>query len=278
MTNPAFQAYIKRVIERSLDICKDGLRSVVLFGSAASAQFEEGVSDIDLILVVADDIENQVIAKLEATLQRLEAAHGPLKNRSHFLNVFASRTALFKSHFIVRQSTLALLEMRRLFWEAEGFSLAFGRFLLPLAPSGLVVRNMLTSGLVVYGENVLPRPSSINLESSTFARFFLVSLVMSVFGALSTLLFSDGTMFSLESAKWYFLNRTSYTAGRNVSVQEAVRFMQGSAPRLFLQRFLELRQSYHRSLAFSLACPLFLMYTFLSTTRRKRWSFAALQK
>lgn len=269
MDNSRVRVYVNRVITRSVEICGARLRAVLLFGSVASGQFEEGVSDIDLILVVSDETESQVFAQLESALRQLETAYGPLKNRGHFLNTFASRTALFKSHFIIRQSTLASLDAKKLFHEAQGFNFSLGRFLLPLAPSRLVLRNVLTSGIVVYGEKILPGPKPIYPEPSSVARNFLVSLVMSVFGALSTVFFRDGTMFSLEAAKWFFLNHNSYATGKNVSLPQAVRFIEGSAPRLFLHSFLDLRLSYRRSVAFSFTCPLYLTLTFLSTARKR---------
>lgn len=263
MIHPKVREHVQQVIQKSVAICGGHLRSVVLFGSAARGQFSEGVSDVDLILVVSDDTPNHVVRKLDTELERFEENQGPMKHRSHFLKVFAYKTALFKSHFVVREGALRSLDTRRLFNQAGGSSLPLGRLLFFLAPADLVLWNVLRSAAVVHGENVI---SSLRLPAPTYSAIvhsFLVSFALSLFGALTSVLFADGTMFSLESLKWFLLDLQSYHNNQPLGVLDAVGFAEALHPSPILSQFTNLRQHYAGSVSFSLLCPAYLILLFL---------------
>jgi len=272
LIDPKVREHVQQVIQTSVTICGVHLRSVVLFGSAARGQFSEGVSDVDLILVVSDDTPNQVVRKLDTELERFEATKGPMKHRSHFLKVFAYKTALFRSHFVVKDGALRSLDTRRLFNQAGGFSLPLGRLLFSLAPADLVLRNVLRGAVVVHGENVI---SSLRLPDPTYSSIvqsFLVSFALSLFGALTSVLFADGTMFSLESLKWFLLDLQSHHNNRPSGVLDAVRFAEALHPSPILSQFTNLRQHYARSVSFSVLCPVYLILLFLRNSLKVRHS------
>ncbi len=123
---PKFAPYFEQVVRESSRICGDNLRSIILFGSLARGEFSESVSDMDMLFVVSDDTPHATVKKLDLALERLEISTAAVRKRSHFLWVFASRTALFKSHFIIHRSTLLSLDVRRLFDEGEGVRLPLG--------------------------------------------------------------------------------------------------------------------------------------------------------
>jgi len=121
LIDPKVRDYVRRVVQRSVTICGAHLRSVVLFGSAARGQFSKDISDIDVILVVSDDTPNQVVRKLDTELERFEENQGPMKHRSHFLKLFSYKTALFRSHFVVREGPLRSLNTHRLCYPGQEF-------------------------------------------------------------------------------------------------------------------------------------------------------------
>ena len=186
-----------------------------------------------------------------------------MKHRSHFLKVFAYKTALFRSHFVVREGALKSLDTRRLFIQARGFSLPLGRLLFFLAPADLVLRNVLGGAVVVHGENVISSLRSPDPTYSTIVHSFLVSFALSLFGALTSVLFADGTMFSLESLKWFLLDLQSFHNNRPSGVLEAVRFAEALHPSPILSQFTNLRRRYARSVSFSLLSPVYLIGLFL---------------
>ncbi len=256
---PKLLPYFEQVVRESSGICGDKLRSIILFGSLVRGEFSESVSDADLLFVVSDDTPYETIKKLDSTLERLEFSTGLARNRSHFLWVFASRTALFKSHFIIRYGTLLSLDARRLFEEAEGFRLPLGGLFFQLAPKDLVVSNILNGATVVWGENILSCISPTHPPGS-LGGVFIVSMVLSLFGALSSLIFYDGTFFSLEALKWFLLDTNSFSSAGPRGLREAITRARERGPSLMLQRFTSLRERCHRSVMFSLTCPFYLCY------------------
>ena len=69
------QAYIEALVQTCAQD-RVPLVSVVLFGSAAKGGFSGDVSDVDLILVVADDTSRVNRRRLGEVVARLEAVHG----------------------------------------------------------------------------------------------------------------------------------------------------------------------------------------------------------
>src|SRR5437773_9473263 len=70
---------VQTYIEALVQTCAQDrvpLVSVVLFGSAAKGGFSGDVSDVDLILVVADDTSRVNRRRLGEVVARLEAVHG----------------------------------------------------------------------------------------------------------------------------------------------------------------------------------------------------------
>ncbi len=264
---PKLAPYLEQVVRESSGICGDKLRSVILFGSLARGEFSEGVSDVDLLFVVSDDTPHVTITILDSALERLEFSAGAARNLNHFLWVFASHTALFKSHFIIRYGTLLSLDAKRLFEEAEGFRLPLGRLFFKLAPKDLVISNILNGATVVWGENILSRIPHTRPQRG-LARVFIVSIVLSLFGALSSLIFDDGTFFSLEAVKWFLLDTNPFSMASPPGLREAIAKAQQRGPSQMLQRFTSLRERYHRSVMFSLTCPLYLCYLLVRTPGR----------
>ncbi len=265
-TDTRIGSYLDKVVVAAKNICGSNLLSVVLFGSAVAGGYVEGVSDIDLMLLLSDKTPDLDLRTLDRELDRIKAVSGPLKNRGRLLKTFARRTALFKSHFILRHSTLKSLDHDLLVREARGFDVPLGRFLVPLAPTGLVLSNVMKGAVVVYGEDLLGTAQIPAQESSSIVQAFVASLAVSVFGAVASLLSSDGTMFSLESVKWFLLDLQSFKHETR-GLSEALRGIEAQGPSPILRQFKDLRQKYRWSLPFAFLCPIYLAYIFLRHAR-----------
>src|SRR6266849_4525623 len=90
---------VKRV---SRTVCGDRLVSIRQFGSVIDGQYKSGLSDIDFIVLVTDDCSLETMDNLRNELVRLEAEHNVagLCNAGAVQRIVASRTALFRSHFV----------------------------------------------------------------------------------------------------------------------------------------------------------------------------------
>ena len=207
------ESFIGEAITNAKNICGKYLSSIQIFGGLVKDQFCRGVSDVDLMFIVADDCPLETVRELENRLKELEIKYGFLNPNNVLPYTFASRTALFKSHFVLRTGNLKNMNFQALFKEGGGFDLPFGSILFPFAPTRLVIRNVLLGCKTLYGDRIidalnLPMPSFLDFNKS-----FIVSLSISIFGAFASIISTAGTRFSLEAMKWHILNTYAYSAG-----------------------------------------------------------------
>jgi len=257
------QNYIKKVIEYSKKICGEYLLSIYLFGGLTKGYFVKEVSDVDLLFVVSDACPLGIIKKLDKTLEHLEVKHGLLNISDNFLYlIFASRTAMFKSHFILRLGSLKRMDFQAMFLEGKGFELPLGKFLFPLTPSRLVIRNLLRGRCLLYGHDVI-EDANLPLPSiSDFNKSFVVSLILSIFGIISSFISRVGTKFSLEGFKWYILNAFSILENQTPYVPSAIKYIRSKCPTISsfaVERFEKLRKKYHQDIIFRFITPLCLI-------------------
>jgi predicted nucleotidyltransferase len=198
--------YIKKIIEHSKKICGEHLLSIYLFGGLTKGYFDKEVSDVDLLFIVSDNCPLEVVAKLEKTLEYLEVKHR-LINISNTLNfIFATKTAMFKSHFILQLGSLRKMDFQAMFHQGKGFELPLGKLLFYISPSKLVIRNLILECSLVYGHDVIkdvkpPMATIFDLHKS-----LLVGIGLSILGVVSSFITKAGTKFTYEGFKWYVLN------------------------------------------------------------------------
>src|SRR5215210_6882357 len=106
---PPVQSYLEALVRACVESGRAPV-SVVLFGSAATGGFSATVSDVDLILVVADSTSVEDKRRLRDTVERIEALHGFRENsvsRQGPLEAFVEKvTANVRSFFVCTRSDL----------------------------------------------------------------------------------------------------------------------------------------------------------------------------
>ena len=259
-------------------VCGDHLVSIRQFGSVTDGQYKPGISDIDFIVLVTDDCPSETMDKLRSELARLETKHNVagLRQGSAVQRVIASRTALFKSHFVFHRSTLEKQQYSRLIEEAETFNLSAGLNLQSLLriilPWRLVLANVVSQSQLVFGEDTLDSYEPLVPWRTEAAKAFLVALSMSLLGLVQSLVSSDGTRLSLEATKWYLIDVNSCLKRRRVNLESSVESFRSFGTAVFLDRFLKLRNQYSSDGVFSMCCPLYLSYLQLSIAWRRDFS------
>jgi len=256
------EAFIGETVHVARKICGDHFLSLYLFGGLVYGEFKE-TSDVDLLFILDEECSEETKTKLEKALETVEIKDGFLKTdkENALFYIFAYRTALFKSHFVVRLKSLKEMNLKRLFIEGRGFDLRFGMTLFPLGPSRLVIRNVLAGGIIVYGDDVINTIAMPKPSPSDFNKSLVMSLFMSVFGALFSFMSRSGTRFSLEAFKWYIINAHSFLIDKPSNVKLAESFIRSRVGQIiFLSRFSRLRKDYSRDLVFAVFCPLCIIY------------------
>ncbi len=255
--------------------CGDHLVSIRQFGSVIDGQYKPGISDIDFIVLVTDDCPQETMDRLRSELAGLETEHNVagLRQVSAVQRVIASRTALFKSHFVFHRSTLETQQYSRLIEEAEAFNLSGGLHLQSLLriilPWRLVLANVVSQSHLVFGEDTLDSYEPLVPWRTEAAKAFLVALSMSLLGLVQSLVSSDGTRLSLEATKWYLIDVNSCLMRKRVNLESSVESFRSSGTALFLDRFMKLRNRYSSDRLFCMYCPLYLSYLQVRVAWRK---------
>jgi len=264
--------------------CGDHLVSIRQFGSVTDGQYKPGISDIDFIVLVTDDCPLETMDKLRSELVRLETKHNVagLRQLSAVQRVIASRTALFKSHFVFHRSTLETQQYSRLIEEAETFNLSGGLHLQSLLriilPWRLVLANVVSQSQLVFGGDMLESYEPLVPWRTEAAKAFLVALSMSFLGLVQSLVSSDGTRLSLEATKWYLIDVNSCLKRRRMNLESSVESFRSFGTAAFLDRFMKLRSRYSSDRLFSMLCPLFLSYLQVRVAWRKAFPTEDLPK
>ena len=143
--------YVDEVIELAAGR-DDGVASVVVFGSVVKGRFTPGTSDVDVIVVLADDALRGRRKELDGRLAALELKHGlreRLRSKAEVVYQMVDRMCgLFLSHFVCYKRDLL----------AGNSARAFG--VNPLADLTLLstrigFAGIVTSAKTVWGEDLL---------------------------------------------------------------------------------------------------------------------------
>ena len=243
------QAYVNMIVDTFSDSGK-ALVSVVLFGSAAIGGWMETVSDVDLVLVVPDSAISEDIDRLYSEVERIEILHGLRTHSAHgqpALEQWLDRvTANVRSFFICTRSDLLTGNIGRILRLHPAQTLFVDR---------IVLANILSSGITVWGEAILPL-----VPVPPLRRFDVFKALLGLFPAALLC----AAVFPLHPAVTRYamgvLKRSLHSCFfcyelRRASLQEEVSFFErrlGSDRTL--RQLLDLRREYRNSFTFVILC------------------------
>jgi Nucleotidyltransferase domain len=238
-------------IEAVIDACNaqpPGLASLIVFGSAVTGGWLQGISDVDLILVVPDAASRQHRRCLQAAVERTQQLHG--------LDHAAPHGALVRFVETVTASIHPVFVCTR----ADLLSGDIGRILdLPRWQAACVDRGVLghivSSGMTAFGEELLPHVPvapirRLDVWKAFFSLFNQAAVCLAVYP-----LFPRATKYAMGVLKRSVHNCFYCYQRRRSSLDDEVRFLQERlGPSRTLTQMLQLRRNYRKSLPFVLAC------------------------
>lgn len=242
------------------------LVSVILFGSAASGTYSES-SDVDLIVVIADQTSQEDRRLLRGLVTDLEITHGlrsPKSRPRNPLEVFAEHAGGHAhSCFFCTRGDLISGDAARVF----GLRAAEEVFLERTFFASVIV-----SAKTVWGEDLLslvPLPSLRHLDVFK-ALFRLTGLVL--FSAAAFPALSDATRYAMGALKHSLHGCFFCYHLRTAPLDEEVSFFNSrlGGNRTLLE-LLNQRQEYRRSFTFVLRCVPILFRLHLRTVRDNRF-------
>lgn len=271
-------AFVANALDLAVSMFRHNLMSVYIFGSVAKDDYCRRTSDVDLLFIVNDYCSQEIIEKFERQMEKLELEKGILPtDYSLLFYAFASRTAFFRSHFILRSRNLMNLDYAAMFLEGKAFRLTFSkilsRIMLSLCPSGLVMNNMFAEARLLYGQDLIREIVSPQTTKTEVTKVFIMSWLISIFGALLSIFSASSTRFSLEAMKWYILNVYSIFHNKATTVNTSLDFVIRDnifSKSTISKRFVKLRVDCSYDVIFNVLLPLYLMTAHSRLIRRLR--------
>jgi predicted nucleotidyltransferase len=266
---PSVQIYLDAIVRASLEeTCT--LASILLFGSCVTGGYSGSVSDVDLILVLADDASPEQRSRLRQQVERLETVHGfRHAAAAHPQNALESLlqkvTATVRSFFICTRSDFLRVDVVRIFDIAPAQAVFVDR---------IVLASIIGSGMTVWGEDLLPQSAAALppiRRLDVFKVFFYISNQV-LLSAAMFLWVGSATKYAMDALKHsvhscYFC----YHLYPAPLIEEVAFFTGQTGPDQTLSQLLWLRREYRRSFAFVLRCLPTIARLHLRTIRDNRF-------
>ncbi len=227
--------------------------SVILFGSCLQGDFEENISDVDVIFVVDDSSTDSAINSLQSYITRITDDTHSQGIISHILQLVSRRTGMFISGFVCRESSFRNLN----FSEVFGVSKILANI---LAPSNLVLNGMLSNYAVIMGKDLLSNAQLLQIDMFQIIRSLLMNLLLSISSLLICMFSSHAIRYSLESLKWSILSCHFYVFKTSSSLSRSVHKL-GLDKRYkrIIKRLLQLRKHPTKDPFVSLLAPWYVI-------------------
>lgn len=250
---PLLTPVVDRYVSSVVSACSSpdsGVVSVVLFGSAATGSYTPEISDVDLLIVVADSATEKDKSSLRATISQLEASSGAAKHYPYergALDGIADRiTANVRSFFVCTRGDLLSGDPARIL----DISAVQARFVDRVA-----VPSIVGSGVTIWGEDLLPQVPLLPIRRLDVAKAFFSLFSQLLFAAFAYPFTPGATKYAMETLKRSTHNCYYCYRGRPAQLAEEVAFFQQRiGPHVALEQLMKLRTAYQPCFGFILRC------------------------
>ncbi|HKQ52212.1 MAG TPA: nucleotidyltransferase domain-containing protein [Pyrinomonadaceae bacterium] len=258
------RGYLDEVLKFA-DEREQAVVSVILFGSARKGGFSQGVSDVDLIVVLADEVSRKMKRRLKGDLAALELKHKLRerpKSRIEIIRMWVDKIAgQFKSQFIC---------YRRDFLSGNTAA-AFGinPFLESLILSThIAFASIVTSAKTIWGEDLLRDAHLPVLTKGHLAKNYIGFFMLNAGALLAFPLIPNATKYSMSAFKWMIHCCHFCSTLKSARLEEEVEFFRGQVEEdACLTELLSLRQEYRPSLRFVWNCFRVIRELYILTVR-----------
>lgn len=250
---PLLTPVVDRYVSSVVSVCSNpdrGVVSVVLFGSAATGGYTPGISDVDLLIVVADSATGKDKLSLRATISQLEAGSGARKHYPYergALDGIADRmTANVRTFFVCTRGDLLSGDPVRIL----DISAMQARFVDRVALPSIV-----GSGVTIWGEDLLPQVLLMPIRRLDVGKAFFSLFSQLLFAAFAYPFIPSATKYAMEALKRSVHNCYYCYHGRPAQLAEEVSFFQQRiGPHVALEQLMKLRTAYQPRFGFILRC------------------------
>ncbi len=260
--------YIDDVI-RFVETRKPEIISVLTFGSVTKDGFSQLISDVDLIVALADEVPRKTKQMISRELSALEVKHKlrkrPASKRDTVYMAFDEAAGQFLSHFVcyrrdlISGNTAAVFEVNPL---AESL----------LISSNIAFANIVTSANVVWGEDFLHRIHIPALSKVDLAKNCASFLLLNAFALLGYPILPSATKYSMSVLKWMLHGCYFCYTLKAATVEEEIDFFQTKlgTGKVFSE-LLSLRREYQPSFGFVIGCFSMLVQLYVVTVKENKF-------
>jgi hypothetical protein len=246
---PVVDHYVSSVVSVCLGPDR-GVVSVVLFGSAATGCYAPAISDVDLLIVVADSATGKDKRCLRDTISQLEASCGVAKRYPYTHGPWdgiADRiTANVRAFFVCTRSDFLSGDPARILDISAVQALFVDRVAIP---------SIVGSGVTVWGEDLLTQVPLLPIRRLDVAKAFFSFFNQVLFAAVAYPFAPGATKYAMEALKRSIHNcYYCYHCRPAQLAVEVAFFQQRTGPRVALEQMMELRMAYQPRFGFILRC------------------------
>ena len=254
---------LKIANERSPDIV-----SISVFGSVAKGGFSHFVSDVDLIIALADEVPKKAKRLISSDLADLELKHRLReypKSKTEFIYLQIDHMAgQFKSHFVCYERDLL----------SGNSAVVFGWH--PLAESFFSTRigfaNIIASAKTIWGKDLCKQAHVPPIRRWHLINNCLSFLTLNAIAFLTFPILPNATKYSMSVLKWMLHNCHFCYTLKAATIEEGVEFfrtkLENNRP---LVELLSLRREYRPSLKFVKECFRMLVHLYVLTARENKF-------
>lgn len=256
------KGYLSDVL--SINDNKDlNIASIIVLGSVAKGGFSEAVSDVDIIVVLADNISKRMKRLVHKELRSLEYRHGFRKHPRSILEtvyMLADELAgMNLSHFVCYKDELLAGNSARVLNLHPLLSFFTPATRIPFA-------NIVVSGKTIWGEDILK-----HIKILPISRFQLifggVLCLNNTFNAIVAFpVFPNATKYAMETLKWSLHSCYFCYNLKAATVEEEVDFFVSKlGEQLVFTELMLLRKEYKKSFGFVKRCFSMIIKLYVKT-------------
>lgn len=264
--------YIDDVI-RLAEVRSSEIVSVAAFGSVAKNNFSQSVSDVDLIVALADVVPQKTKQAISGELAALELKHKlreqPNSKREAVYARIDEAAGQFKSHFVCYKRDLLSGNTAAVF------------AVNPLAESLLIsphiaFANIVMSAKVIWGEDFLSEIHLPTLSKAHLAKNCAGFLLLNICALLWYPLVPNATKYSMSALKWMLHGCYFCYTLKSATVEEEVAFFATKlgADKAFTE-LLFLRREYQPSFGFIIRCFKVIIRLYVITVEENKFPIKA---
>lgn len=251
-----------------------GIVSIGIFGSVAIGGFSQSVSDVDLLVVLADGVPQEIKHVISCKLTALELKHGlrecPTSRLKHIYSVCDRKIGGFNSITICYKRDLLLENAAAIFDVnpvAEFFLISWHTF---------VFAHIVVTAKTIWGEDFLYR---LHIPAITHGHLFkscILNLMRNACTFLGYPILPNATKYSMSILKGFLHNCYFVYTSRTAPIEEEIDFFRTKLGecKAFAQLLL-LRREYRPSLGFIASCFRVLVQLYAVTVRENKFPITA---